>query len=161
MNEELNLKKVRIFEIKDLRIVARILNRCGKDMAKKYGLHHWDNSMLKSYIIVFLCILKNYVYLLLDGNRPVATFQVKKLEDALFFEKLAVIPEFAGKGYGSYCMKLIEKKAKKIGCKKVCMEVYNKSNHAIKFYEHNGYLKVGETGTLKYTDLIMEKLIKL
>ena len=105
MNEELNLKKVRIFEIKDLRIVARILNRCGKDMAKKYGLHHWDNSMLKSYIIVFLCILKNYVYLLLDGNRPVATFQVKKLEDALFFEKLAVIPEFAGKGYGSYCMK--------------------------------------------------------
>ena len=41
------------------------------------------------------------------------------------------------------------------------MEVYNKSNHAIKFYEHNGYLKVGETGTLKYTDLIMEKLIKL
>lgn len=158
--DELKLKRVPIYELKNLLYVARILNLCGKDMAKKYNLHHWDNPMIKSCIIVLLCMLKNQIYLVLDNKNPVATFQVKKLDDALFFEKLAVIPEASGKGYGSYCMKLIEKQAKQIGFHKMRMEVYDKSKHAIEFYEHKGYSKVGETGTLKYIDLIMEKIVQ-
>lgn len=159
--DELKLKRVHIYELNNLLAVARILNRCGKNMSKKYDLHHWDNPMIKSCIIVLLCMLKNQIYLVRDGKKAVATFQIKKLDDALFFEKLAVIPETSGKGYGSYCMKLIEKQAKKLGYHKVCMEVYDQSKHAIEFYEHKGYSKVGETGTLKYTDLIMEKTVKL
>lgn len=158
---ELKLKRVHLYEVKNLLFVARTLNRCGKDMAKKYDLHHWDNIMIKSCIIVLLCMFKNQIYLVLDNNNPVATFQVKKLEDTLFFEKLAVDPEISGKGYGSNCMKLIERQAKKMECHKIRMEVYDKSKHAIEFYEHKGYVKVGETGTLKYTDLIMEKIVKL
>lgn len=158
--DELKLKRVHICEVSNLLSVARILNLCGRDMAKKYDLHHWDNPMLKSCIIVLLCMLKNQVYLMLDNKNPVATFQVKKKKDTLFFEKLAVNPEVSGNGYGSYCMKLIERQAKKMECHKVRMEVYVKSKHAIEFYEHKGYSKVGETGTLKYTDLIMEKTVK-
>ena len=97
---------------------------------------------------------------MLDNKNPVATFQFKKMKDTLFFEKLAVNPEVSGKGYGSYCMKLIESQAKRMECHKVRMEVYDKSKHAVEFYEHKGYSKVGETGTLKYNDLIMEKTVK-
>lgn len=157
----LRIKRIHIYEIKNLLIVARILNLCGRDMAKKYDLHHWDNHMIKSSIIVFLCVLRNQIYLVFDGKKPISTFQIKKKRDALFFEKLAVIPEASGKGYGSYCMKMIENQAKKMGCHKICMEVYDQSKHAIEFYKHNGYSRVGKTETLKYTDLIMEKIVKL
>lgn len=158
--DELKLKRVQIYELKNLLSVARILNCCGKDMARKYDLHHWDNPMIKSCIIVLLCMFKNQVYLVLDNKNPVATFQIKKLDDAIFFEKLAVNPEVSGKGYGSHCMKLIESQAKKMRCHKVRMEVYDKGKHAIEFYEHKGYSKVGKAYTLKYTDLIMEKTVK-
>lgn len=159
MDRELNIIRVHLYQMKKAFTVAKILNRCGKDMSNKYGLHHWDNPMIKSCVIVFLCLLKNQIYLVLDAGTPVATFQIKVLDDALFFEKLAVVPNVSGKGYGSYCMKLIEKRAIKLGLKKVRMEVYDQSEHAIDFYKHKGYSQVGETGTLKYTDLVMEKAV--
>lgn len=159
MDRELNIIRVHLYQMKKAFTVAKILNRCGKDMSNKYGLHHWDNPMIKSCVIVFLCLLKNQIYLVLDAGTSVATFQIKVLDDVLFFEKLAVAPNVSGKGYGSYCMKLIEKRAIKLGLKKVRMEVYDQSEHAIDFYKHKGYSQVGETGTLKYTDLVMEKAV--
>ena len=106
---------------------------------------------------VVLCILKNEVYVVSDDEKDLATFQVKVMEDALYFEKLGVRPTASGVGYGSYCMKCIEKLAEKKSLKRVKMEVYDKSNHAIQFYEKRGYRKAGTDGTLKYTELIMEK----
>lgn len=161
MRRELNLNVERIlpYNIKKALFLAKILNDCGRDMAQKYGLHHWDNSMIKSCLIVGIGLLKNRVYLVSEGKNPVATFQVKKTDNALFFEKLAVSPEVSGKGYGSYCMRLIEKMATKLGCERVQMEVYDQSRHAIEFYQKRGYLQVGKTGTRKYTDLVMEKIV--
>lgn len=151
------IEKVHWCNIRKIFSVAKILNECGKDMGKKYDLHHWDNPYLKSLLIVVLCILKNEVYVVSDDEKDLATFQVKVMEDALYFEKLGVRPTASGVGYGSYCMKCIEKLAEKKSLKRVKMEVYDKSNHAIQFYEKRGYRKAGTDGTLKYTELIMEK----
>ena len=54
-------------------------------------------------------------------------------------------------------MKYIEMTAKERGLFRVTCEVYDKSEHAIKFYEHRGYRQYGTVGTLKYTELQMEK----
>lgn len=161
MDPELRIKvkRVHLYNVKKSLSIAKILNRCGQDMAKKYEIYHWKNSMVKSCLIVVICLLKNRVYLVIEEKKPVATFQLKKRGDILFFEKLAVIPEASGKGYGSYCMKLIESRARKLDCKKVQMEVYDKSIHAINFYLNKGYSQVGEISTMKYTDLVMEKNI--
>lgn len=160
MNKKLKTKRVFLYEVKKILNIAEILHSCGQDMAKRYGLHHWDNSMIKTYIILVFCLLKNQVYLVLDDNNLVATFQIKKMDDVLFFEKLAVIPMESGKGYGSYCMELIETKARELDCKKVRMEVYDQSQHAIEFYVAKGYMQVGEANTLKYTDIVMEKIVE-
>lgn len=158
---ELKLKKVKIYEIRQLFTIAKILNLCGKDMKNKFGLHHWDNPMIKSFIIVVLSALKNQVYLVgTSSGNPVATFQIKQLDETLFFEKLAVVPSMAGNGYGSYCIKEIEEYASRSGLKKVQMEVYDQSLHAIEFYKHKGYLPVGSVRTLKYSNLVMEKTIR-
>lgn len=153
------LKKVGKLDIKKLNAIATILNACGKDMAKKYNLHHWDNPFIKSLIIVCLCDLKNTIYLIYDGTKPVATFMTKRNGDALHFEKLGTLPSESGKGIGSFCMKKIEELAKAGGCKRVTMEVYEPSQHAISFYKHIGYEAVGMTDTLKYKEVKMEKRI--
>lgn len=158
-NKFANLKMKRVFPycIKNLVDISKILNACGKDMSMKYGLNHWNNPLLKSFIIVCLCALKNKMYLVLEENKPVATYQIRILDRELFFEKLAVLPCAEGKGYGAYCMKQIEQEAILLDLKKVKMEVYDKSENAIGFYIHQGYKKVAKNKTLKYTDIIMEK----
>lgn len=154
------LKQVRLINIFSIFKIASILNACGKDMAQKYDLHHWDNPYFKSVIIVILCLLKNRVYLLYDDNEPVATFQTSVHENSLFFEKLAVNPSCGGKGLGSYCMDLIEKQGKTLGLSKITMDVYDKSQHALDFYINKGYVQIDTKETLKYTDIIMEKSLE-
>ena len=153
------LKRVGKLDLPKLNAVARILNSCGKDMANKYDLHHWDNLFIKTLIIVGLCDLRNEIYLLYSGNKPVATFMTKRNGDALHFEKLGTLPSESGKGIGSICMRKIEEIAKNEDCKKVVMEVYEPSQYAISFYEHKGYAAVGMTDTLKYKEVKMEKRI--
>ena len=126
-------------------------------MAKKYDLHHWDNSHLKNFIIVALCELKNTVYLVTEDEKPVATFQTKQVGKTMRFEKLACSPKHSGKGIGSFCMSYIEEIAKKEGCDRVEMEVYSPSQHALDFYLHRDYEVCGETKTLKYTEVKMGK----
>ena len=153
------LVKVKKFDLVRYKCVSSILNACGKDMAKKYNLHHWDNSKLKSFAIVFYCSLKNDIYLLYFGDKPVATFMVKLCGKILHFEKLGTLPSESGKGIGSFCINSIEAIASKEGCNKVVMEVYKPSQHAILFYTHKGYTVTGCTDTLKYEELKMEKEI--
>lgn len=150
------LNKLNIFGLKK---VSYILYECGSDMAKKYNLHHWDNSMIKTWIIIVLCVLKNDIYLAYKSNVAVATFQTRKQGNSFLFQKLATIPKFAGGGIGSYCLIEIERLAKKSACTEVICEVYDKSEHAKSFYEHRGYTVYGETETLKYKELKMRKEI--
>lgn len=155
----LKIEKVNKFDLFRMNKVAHILYLCGKDMAKRYDLHHWDNPYVKSLIIVALGELKNTVYLLYDEKDPVATFQVKKNGDAMHFEKLGTLPQKAGNGLGTSCMKQIEAIAKNANCDRVTMDVYEPSQHAITFYEHRGYTRIGVKETLKYKEIVMEKRI--
>jgi len=152
------VRKVRFFQLFSLHKVSVILIKCGRDMAQKYGLQHWNNSYIKNAAVVALCALKNKIYLVYDeSKRPIATFQTKKIGDSLRFQKLGTNPDHAGKGVGSFCMQTIENMAKDLGCCRVCLEVYDKSEHAKAFYEHRGYVVCGKAETLKYTELQMEK----
>lgn len=145
--------------IAGLKKVSDILYKCGKDMAKKYDLHHWDNSHIKNYIIVVLCAMKNDIYLVYHEKTPVATFQTRKNKKSFLFQKLATSPAFSGGGIGSYCLTEIERLAKEQECTEVVCEVYDKSEHAKSFYEHRGYMICGETETLKYKELKLRKEI--
>ena len=149
------------WDIPNVILVSKILYSCGKDMAQKYDLHHWDNSKLKSLMIAEYCCLKNVAFLVLESDLPVATFQVRITGDTLHFEKLATIPKASGKGIGTYCIERIEKIAIKNDCSKVKMEVYEPSKHAIDFYLKRGYTEIGLTDTLKYKEIIMEKKLSV
>lgn len=90
------VSKLSKFNIVGLKKVSDILYECGKDMAKKYHLYHWDNSYIKNYIIVALCTMKNDIYLVYSERTPTATFQTRKIEQSFLFQKLATTPAFSG-----------------------------------------------------------------
>lgn len=152
-----SIHKINILDIFGFMKVSDILYECGKNMAKRYGLHHWDNSHIKNLLIVALCAMKNDIYLVYKEKTPVATFQTRKLEQSFLFSKLAVSPDYAGAGIGSYCLTQIEYFAKEANCKDVICEVYDKSENAKKFYRHRGYVIYGTTKTLKYMELKLRK----
>ena len=152
------LRKLSKCDIAGLIKVSNILYECGKDMADKYDLHHWDNSHIKTHVIVALCALKNDVYLLYSGKTPVATFQTRKNgKESFLFQKLATAPKYAGKGIGSYCLTQIECLAKENGCTEIVCEVYDKSKQAKRFYELRGFTVCGALKTLKYSECKMRK----
>lgn len=154
------IEKISKFNILGQIKVNNILYACGKDMAKKYDLHHWDNSHFKNFIIVAMCEMKNSVYLVTEAGKAVATFQTHFIGKSLRFEKLACDPMNSGKGIGTFCVNYIEEMARKNNCTRVCMDVYTPSQHALEFYKNRGYRVVGETNTLKYSEVKMEKLLK-
>lgn len=93
----------------------------------------------------------------MDPKTAVATFQVRKMGNSLFFQKLATAPDFAGSGIGSFCLNEIERTGRECGCTDLICEVYDQSKHAITFYENKGFCVYGTDETLKYNVL---KLIK-
>ena len=46
-----SIHKLKKYNLTELKKVSDILYECGKDMAKKYDLHHWDNSRIKNHIL--------------------------------------------------------------------------------------------------------------
>ena len=151
------VKKLKNLDVCGIFKVAQILQKCGKDMAHKSDLHHWDNFYLKTLAIVFYCSLKNDIYLVLNDSKPVATFQTRKIGSSVLFQKLATLPDCSGKGVGTFCLSEIEKIAKNSSSNKIICEVYDKSENAISFYLKRGFKVCGEKETLKYKELKMEK----
>lgn len=151
------VKKLKNLDVCGIFKVAQILQKCGKDMAHKSDLHHWDNLYLKTLAIVAYGSLKNDVYLVLSDNKPIATFQIRKVGPSVIFQKLATLPDYSGKGIGTFCLSEIEKIAKNSSSNKIICEVYDKSENAISFYLKRGFKVCGEKETLKYKELKMEK----
>ena len=160
IRKDLSVKQLHFYSICSLIKVEKILYLCGKDMVQKNDLHHWDNSHLKNAIILILCALKNQIYLVYDGCVPVATYQVKINGGKWISQKLAVLPEAFRQGIGSFCVEECERQAIDLGCHSVIYEVYDKNVRALKFFQNNGYREVGRTQTLKYQEIVVEKVLQ-
>lgn len=105
-------------------------------------------------------MLRNDVYVVCDDDGiTVATFQIKIINKEINFQKLAVNPNVASKGIGTYCINkmidfAIQNKIDVLTC-----EVYEQSKHAIKFYDKLGLVQIGEVKTRKHKELVLKKLI--
>ncbi len=152
------VKRIKKYSVLDLYKVLSILRKCGKNMKEQYGLEHWYNPWIKDVVIVLLCALKNDIFLVANSDRKsIATYQLKFQGTNCNLCKLATSPDFSGNGVGSFCIKAIEQQASKNNCKNVIFEVYEKSHHAIHFYENRGYKVIGSKDTRNYRELIMKK----
>lgn len=81
-------------------------------------------------------------FLGLYENTPVATARVRYIDkDTWKVERMAVIKEHRGKGFGKEIMENIENEAKK---KKISKLILNSQKKAIEFYKSLGYKSLSE-----------------
>lgn len=151
------MKKIKMTDLTGLKKVESVLYACGKDMAKNRDLHQWDNTHTKNMLILALCELKNDVFLVSDeAGNPVATFQVNRKKDSVYFEKIATLPEYRGQGIAGKMLEEIKKVARERGCSKITCSVYEKNTYARTYYLKKGFGICGTTQTKKYQLIDME-----
>src|SRR5438270_4403167 len=154
-----------------------ILEKCGQDMQVRFGLAHW----VPAYPLHLMrrdAEVKS-VYAVREGNQAVATFTIGTQAPsyyemsiwenpgarALYVSRLAVLPEYQGKGIGKWCMDTIEQLAAAEECTAVRLDAYDKYVKLHEFYHHLGYQQrgvfrfntklYGETGAVFF-----EKILK-
>ena len=143
--------------------VYSILAAAGAYMVEAFDLHHWETPYGKDRIAKDT--ETKQVYLAKSGDTFVATFtlsdktsrafQDKPEANAMYLSKFSVAPGVMKGGIGSACIRYLEQLSKEQGKSKVRLDVYEKSDHAIKFYYKMGYEEVGTAPLV----LCMEKAL--
>ncbi len=135
--------------------VHEILKKCGEDMKLRFGFGHW----VPPYPLELLRVdaEEKSVYIVLDGGKNIATVTTGEQppgyydislweapdEKAIYMNRLAVLPEFQGRGVGAWCMNKVERAAKETGCAAVRLNTIEKHIKLQHFYEKLGYQRKG------------------
>ena len=135
--------------------IHTILRECGEDMYEKQRLTHWKTP----YPIerIRQDAREKHVYAVYYEGEVVATFQLSFRSSEAYLSKLAVRPAFARRGIGGDCLRFIEELCRKQGLHRICLDVYDKSEHAICFYQKHGFQTIGSAPTRHFTVALMEK----
>lgn len=85
-------------------------------------------------------------YILMAGQNKIGWFNLHKTFDSQErFFGIIIDKPFWGQGYGQQAMKLIEKEAKKLGIKKLKLDVNEKNIRALRLYRGSGYKRVAKS----------------
>lgn len=93
---------------------------------------YMDNEILE--------MIEKSIILLYDEKGYISFFYQ---DDSCHIESIAVLPGEKGKGIGTTLMRSMEEMCRKYGKRSVVLEVREKNQRAIKFYENLGYRKMG------------------
>ena len=143
--------------------VFSILTAAGAYMVEVFDLHHWETPYGKDRIAqdteakqVFLaCEQGVYVATFTLSDKTGRAFADKPVANAAYLSKFAVNPNSMQSGIGSACMDYMENLCRQQGKEKLRLDVYDQSQHAIKFYYKMGYEEVGTAPLV----LCMEKVL--
>lgn len=117
------------------------------------GLYNKDNTRFLLFKKVSIKQIKKleenpnrFSYILLVNNKPIGTFNLRKwsLKNEFIFGMIIDKPH-QGNGYGQQALKLIQREAKRLGCKKLKLEVDERNMPAQWIYKKAGFK---ETRTL-------------
>ena len=79
-------------------------------------------------------------YLLIVGEKPIATARWRETADGIKLERFAVLPQFRNRGFGEIILEAVLKDVVPTG-----KHVYLHSQiRAVPFYKRNGFVEVGE-----------------
>jgi|ADurb_H2B_03_Slu_FD_contig_123_12683_length_719_multi_15_in_2_out_0_1 GNAT superfamily N-acetyltransferase len=171
----MNLLFERVLESDEARIaeIYNIIKICGEDMSDTQDLHHWENPYQTESIKKHCTEREVFVVKDLELDKYVHTFQLEFLEFpqsqqkdpaqetnyVAEINKFATIPEVAGRGVGKASMEYIEDYCRSRNVFKIILDVYDKNEHAIKFYQKRGFTIIGSKPTRRFSVYMMEKLL--
>lgn len=141
---------------KDLSLIMDMYSKCKKDMIKK-GNDQWDGEYPDKKTIG-LDIKEKNLYVIVEKGVCVAAIALNEMQapeyenvnwqlkygKCLVIHRLAVSPDFQGRGIAKNIMKFVEEKALLNAYKSIRLDTYCKNESAINFYKKCSYNIVGE-----------------
>lgn len=145
---------IRRAKIKDLADIMALTKACAKDMMDR-GIYQW-NDHYPSAKTFERDINRNELHLLEDPGNIVAIIVITPLVDEeyipvrwitengrnVYVHRLAVHPDYQGKGFAQQLMSFAEEQARKENYTSVRLDTFSKNLRNQRFYEQRGYVKL-------------------
>lgn len=155
------IRRAKILEIPE---ILALTNACSKHMTEK-GILQW-NEHYPSKQVFEKDIERSELYVLEIDNRLIGTIvisihrddvyaQVDWLtldKDNIYIHRLAVHPDFQGKGFAQQLMDFAENYAREKGCLSVRLDTFSQNPRNQRFYAARGYQKLGDIIFLKQSE---------
>lgn len=93
-------------------------------------------------------------------SNPSIFFTDANKDHYIYISKVAIDPTVARQGIGSLSMDFCEKIVKEKQLKGIRLDVYNRSEKAIRFYEKIGFIRGEIKPTRNFEVLCMEKIVE-
>jgi GNAT superfamily N-acetyltransferase len=142
------------YEPDQVHILHEIIAECGEDMKQRYGLVHWSPPYPLDFLRRNAC--KSNVYGIHQtnghGEQVIGTFTLGQqncdYDDSLwanpqhrplYLGKLAIRPEYQGKGLGKWCVRKVEEFAQAWKCQAIRFDAIAQHTRLLHFYQNLGY----------------------
>jgi ribosomal protein S18 acetylase RimI-like enzyme len=138
----------------DLEQLLTVVKSCGQNLIEQ-GIFQWNEQYPKREDLLEDIELQE-LWKLEDKNSVIGLIVLTENEDAeyqdvnwltknhknLYIHRLAVDPEFQGKGYAQKLMDFAEKYAKENGYNSIRLDTFSENKRNLKFYEQRNYVKL-------------------
>ncbi|MCA0131198.1 GNAT family N-acetyltransferase [Winogradskyella alexanderae] len=142
--------------IQDITTIMEITNACAKDMIAK-GIYQWNDYYPNKRAFI-KDVERDELFVLEIKNTLVATVVVSTLMDKeytpikwltnnknnIYIHRLAVHPNFQGKGLAQKLMNFAEQYAIENNYTSIRLDTFSQNKRNQKFYELRGYKKLGD-----------------
>lgn len=146
---------IRKAQITDIDTLMQITKACAKYMISK-GIYQW-NAHYPNKSAFEKDIKRNELYVLETENKIIGSIVLSNLMDEeyipiswltendknLYIHRLAIYPDFQGKGYAQQLMNFAESFAKENNYTSIRLDTFSQNKRNQKFYELRGYKRLG------------------
>jgi len=140
--------------VQDLEQLLFIVKSCGQNLIEQ-GIFQW-NENYPSKAVLLEDIALQQIWKLEEGNSIVGLIVLTEIEDAeyqhvkwltkndknLYIHRLAVHPNFQGKGFAQKLMNFAENYALENGYKSIRLDTFSQNKRNLQFYEKRNYIKL-------------------
>lgn len=136
----------------DIHIIEKILLDA-VDWMDKNGLHQWEADQVKWNVISKYFVASDF-YIAYENDNPAACIAIIDYDpnfwenipqgESLYIHKVAVVRDYAGKGYSKKLIDFAKEKARSMGIKTIRLDCHRNRAKVRAIYEREGFVCVGE-----------------
>lgn len=135
----------------DISTIEGILLGAAKWMDES-GLHQWETDQVKWDVISKYFVASDF-YIAYDNGSAAACMAIIDYDpnfwdipkgESLYIHKVAVVRDYAGKGYSKKLIEFAKEKARSLGIKTIRLDCHRNRYKVRAIYEREGFVCVGE-----------------
>jgi len=132
----------------DMGVLVNLLRNSFRDVAERFGITKENNPRSLAFCTnqrIEDDLAKGVTYYILEKDgQPCGCVAIEKAKpDVCYLMRLAVLPEYRGKGYGKMLVHHIFEKARKTGARRVEIAMISRDRKLKNWYKKFGFIQKG------------------